>query len=614
MSPRVLVLAAVLPALASLSASASAQVPFPQPYPQALEPGPTRQVTSLDGQWRTIVDPYENGYYDYRYRPSSHGYFKDAKPSGPGELLEYDFDASPTLMVPGDWNSQRPELFLYENTVWYRRLFEARKPADGRRLFVRFGAANYGARAYLNGEALGLHVGGFTPFGYEITEHVRDGSNSLVVKVDATRKRDGIPTVNTDWWNYGGLTRSVHLVEVPSTFVSDAFLHLDDSGVKPTIRGWVQLDGSALEQKVTVTLPELGAEVEIQADVDGKAEFEMPAPKLERWTPERPRLYDVEVKTASDTWTEQMGFRTLTTRGHDILLNGEPVFLRGISIHEEAPGGGRAFSVEHARALLGWAKELGCNYVRLAHYPHNELMVREAERLGLLVWSEIPVYWTILWDNPSTYALAEQQLQEMIRRDRNRAAVAIWSVANETPRSPARLSFLTRLIDEARRLDPSRLISAATEITWQENHGVLLDDPLGEHLDVLGVNEYIGWYVGKPEDAPLKRWRSTYKKPLVISEFGAGALAGHHGDSGQIWTEEFQARLYREQLKMLRNIDFLRGTSPWILMDFRSPRRPLPGIQDFWNRKGLLSERGQRKEAFYVMQQYYRELAGDAAP
>ncbi|MEO1087883.1 MAG: sugar-binding domain-containing protein, partial [Acidobacteriota bacterium] len=188
-----------------------------------------RRVTSLDGAWRTIVDPFENGYYNYRMQPHADGYFRDAKPADPAALQEYDFDTSPTLQVPGDWNSQRPELLLYEGTVWYRRLFDVRKE-PGRRLFVHFGAANYEARVWLNGHSLGTHEGGFTPFGFEITDHVRAAGNSLVLKIDNKRRRDAVPTVNTDWWNYGGLTRGVRLVDLPATFIRDYALRVREDG------------------------------------------------------------------------------------------------------------------------------------------------------------------------------------------------------------------------------------------------------------------------------------------------------------------------------------------------------------------------------------------------
>jgi beta-glucuronidase len=294
--------------------------------------------------------------------------------------------------------------------------------------------------------------------------------------------------------------------------------------------------------------------------------------------------------------------------GTEILLNDKPIFLRGISIHEEAPvRGGRATSTEDAHTLLGWAKELGCNYVRLAHYPHNIHMIREAEKMGILVWSEIPVYWTILWNNPETYSLAEQQLSEMITRDKNRAPVIIWSLANETPRSPERLAFLKRLITKARTLDPTRLISAATELSSQGTD-IILDDPLSSELDVIGANEYFGWYNGTIENILTKKWHTNDDKPLVISEFGGDALQGYHGTPNTRWTEDYQSALYKNQIAMLKTIPFLRGMSPWILMDFRSPRRPLPGIQDFWNRKGLISNKGIKKDAFFILQSFYKEL------
>jgi beta-glucuronidase len=224
-----------------------------------------------------------------------------------------------------------------------------------------------------------------------------------------------------------------------------------------------------------------------------------------------------------------------------------------------------------------------------------------------MVWSEIPVYWTILWENQNTYENAQNQLCEMITRDKNRAAVIIWSVANETPKGNERMKFLSRLIDKARELDDTRLISAATEISHEDGFNIV-NDPLIEHLDVIGVNEYHGWYGGKPEDTPEIKWKSLYNKPLIISEFGGGAKYGYHGSKDEIWTEEYQEYLYQQQIKMLTQISFLRGMSPWILKDFRSPRRPLPKIQDFWNRKGLLSEKGEKKKAFFVLQNFYNSI------
>src|SRR5882724_3404806 len=565
-----------------------------------------RKTVSLNGQWQTIIDPYETGYYDYRYQPSANGYFKDAKPKSKSDLIEYDFDTSESLLVPGDWNTQKERLLLYEGTIWYQKSFDyQRKPNT--RLFVYFGAANYVADVYLNGEKLGRHEGGFTPFNFEVTNLLRDKANSLVVKVDNQRRRDGVPTLNTDWWNYGGLTRQVKLIETPATFVQDYFIQLQ-KGSREQISGWVKLNGDQLKQKVTVRIPEARVNKSFTTDASGYAEISFNA-DLNLWSPDNPKLYEVLVETETDRVQDLIGFRSIETRGPEILLNGKPTFLRGVSIHEEAPfRGGRAYSREDAITLLGWAKELGCNFVRLAHYPHNEFMIREADRLGIMVWSEIPVYWTILWENPATFQNAQTQLTEMIARDKNRAAVIVWSMANETPIGEARLAFLKKLVERARSLDSTRLISAALERHYLDEQTEMIDDPLGEYLDVLGCNEYVGWYDGLPEKADRLEWKTKYQKPLIMSEFGGDAVYGKHGDALTRWTEEYQEDLYQHTLKMLKKIAFLRGTSPWILMDFRSPRRPLPGIQDFHNRKGLISNRGERKLAFYTMQRYYHEL------
>ncbi|HUE01774.1 MAG TPA: glycoside hydrolase family 2 TIM barrel-domain containing protein [Bryobacteraceae bacterium] len=572
-----------------------------------MNPG-ARHTMSLDGKWRTIVDPYENGYYDYRLQPSREGYFRNAKPKDKSELIEYDFDSSATLDVPGDWNSQRENLFFYEGTIWYKRSFDY-PVRPGTRLILYFGAANYEAIIYLNGEKLGAHTGGFTPFAFEVTGKIKPKDNFVVVKVDNKRHRDGVPTVNTDWWNYGGLTRGVSLIEVPETYVHDYFVQLQP-GSQNIIAGWVKLHGARAAQQVTISIPEADASVTIRTDENGYAALKFPA-KLTLWSPDHPKLYDVAIAAETDSLHDAIGFRTIEARGTEILLNGEPIFLRGVSVHEEAPfRAGRAFSVEDARTLLGWAKEMGCNFVRLAHYPHNENMIREADRLGMLVWSESPVYWTIEWENQDTFANASNQVAESVARDRNRASIILWSVANETPVSAPRTAFLTKLVEQIRTQDPTRLLTAAmehhSEGAMAESNPVVIDDPLGAVLDVLGCNEYLGWYDGLPDKADRTTFKSAYQKPLIMSEFGADALYGLHGDAMARFTEEYQENVFEHQVKMLSRVPNLRGTTPWVLMDFRSPRRSLPGIQDYFNRKGLVSLRGEKKKAFFVMQKFYR--------
>lgn len=584
----------------------------------------TRDTHSLDGEWKVIVDPYENGYYNYRYQPFDQqadppkgAYFRDAKPDTPTDLVEYDFDRAASLQVPGDWNTQDPKLYYYEGSVWYRRKFDApaRKASD--RVFLEFGAVNYRADVYLNGKKLGVHEGGFTPFRFEVTDRLQPRDNSLVLKVDNKRRADGVPTLNTDWWNYGGITRPVELVVVPEVFVRDYQLALVSLADRE-VAGRVQLDGARGGEKVSVAMPELGVRQSVRADASGLAEFRFRVPEAKLWSPGHPQLYRLEIASGADTLVDRVGLRTISTRGKQLLLNGEPLFLRGISVHEEysADGGGRVRDAKQARQLLDWAQSLDANFVRLAHYPHNEHMARLADEMGLLVWSEIPVYWTIDWTNEATYRNAEAQLEAMIGRDHNRASVIIWSLANETPVSDARNRFLSRLAARARALDDSRLLSAAMEKHYRSDDPdvAVVEDPLAELVDLVSFNQYIGWYDGSTEKIDRVRWEIPYDKPVFVSEFGADARKGLHGDASAIWTEEYQEDLYRRTLRMLDGIDGFAGTSPWILADFRSPRRPLAGVQDGYNRKGLLSEKGEPKKAFYVLRDYYRRKAGEGTP
>ena len=358
---------------------------------------------------------------------------------------------------------------------------------------------------------------------------------------------------------------------------------------------------------VSVSLPELGVRADGVTDAEGRAAITLTAPGLTLWSPETPKLYKVAIKAGADTLTDQMGFRTVETRGSEILLNGKPIFLRGISIHAEAPyRTGRANTDQDVATLLGWVKELGGNFARLAHYPHDERMERAADKLGILLWSEVPVYWAEQFEKDEVFAKAKQQMGENIRRDRDKASVILWSIANETPDNEARTAFLTRSAEYVKQQDPTRLVTAALLVHGQGNTKYI-DDPLGKSLDVIGFNEYIGWYEGTPEVADTMEWKVAYDKPLIVSEFGGGAKAGLHGAGTERWTEEYQAEIYKHQLGMLNRIPQLRGMTPWILMDFRSPVRQLPGIQDGFNRKGLISDQGEKKLAFSVLQKAYKE-------
>jgi beta-glucuronidase len=603
--------------LAACAASAA-------PAPIVLTGADRRPATSLNGDWASIIDPYFSGLFSFHHQEKANGFFLNRKAGHDDSFpTEYDFSKAPTLKVPGDWNTQRESLFFYEGPVWYERDFNY-QPKEHTRIFLHVGDANYRSWFWVNGQKVCEHEGGFTSFNCDVTAVIHAGANFVVAAVDNTRHEENVPTLQTDWWNYGGLTRAVSLIEVPETFIDQYDVHLNDRPESRNIPDradfgvvgfeelayidcWVHVVGGHFGDKVQVEIPELKSKGLAVLLKDGRARVFLDVLGLRRWSPENPKLYKVRITTGQDVIEDQIGFRTVETRGTQILLNGKPIFLRGISIHAEAPyRTGRANTDNDAETLLGWAKEMGCNFVRLAHYPHDETMLRAADRMGLLVWSENPVYWALQFDNPKVLTKAEQQLDEEIGTSRNHPAIILWSMANETPNNEARTQFIQTLAARARRLDPTRLITAAL-LVRADGHTKIVDDSLGKALDVIGVNEYIGWYEQHPETADVTEWRIDFEKPLIVSEFGGDAKAGMHGGDNDRWTEEYQANIFRHQLGMLNRIPQLRGMSPWLLMDFRSPNRPLVGIQDEFNRKGLISDQGQKKQAFFILQKAYKE-------
>ncbi|MCC8171636.1 MAG: beta galactosidase jelly roll domain-containing protein [Parabacteroides sp.] len=560
-----------------------------------------RDVQSLNGKWEAIVDLYDQGRKNKIYQ--------NKQPQGKTDFYEYAFEHGLRLNVPSDWNSQHTGLAYYEGTVWYARRFDAEKKAESRR-FLYFGAVNYRCRIYLNGREVGSHEGGFTPFQVEITGLVKEKDNFLAVEVNNTRTSDAIPAMAFDWWNYGGITRDVWLVTTPRTYIRDYFIRLDKNRPdRIDIR--VALSEQRAGTGVQVEIPELHIERNLLTDSRGIAEDAVGnIRKLERWSPDVPRLYKVVVSTESDRIEEEIGFRTLAVKGEDIYLNGRPVFLKSIGLHEEIPQRkGRAFSEADAVMLLSEAKALGCNMIRLAHYPQNEYIVRLAEKTGFLLWEEIPVWQGIDFTSEATKHKAGRMMEEMVMRDKNRCALAFWGVANETQPSGARNDFLKYLIGCCKSIDTTRLITAAFDLVRfdPEKRMFEMSDSFIKELDVVAVNKYMGWYHPWPVTPDKANWNVARGKPLIVSEFGGEALYGKTGDADTAgsWSEDYQAALFRDNLEMFRHILNLRGTSPWILFDFRSPFRFHPVNQEGWNRKGLVSDQGLRKKAWYVMKEYY---------
>ena len=558
-----------------------------------------RNVQSLNGKWDAIIDLYDQG--------RKNKIFLNKKPETKIDFYEYSFDNGLRLNVPSDWNSQMPELKYYEGTIWYARRFDVAKAANNR-LFLYFGAVSYRCRIYLNGKEIGQHEGGFTPFQIDVTDAVKEKDNFLAVEVNNTRTVDAIPAMAFDWWNYGGITRDVFLVSTPKVFIEDYFIQLDKTKADK-INASVKLS-EKVSQSVTIEIPELQLKQTLKTDANGEVKTSFASKKIKRWSPSLPTLYQVKVSSEKDKIEEQIGFRNVWVKGEDIFLNDKPIFLKSISFHEEIPQRkGRAFSEADAVMLLSEAKALGCNMIRLAHYPQNEYIVRLAEKMGFLLWEEIPIWQGIDFKNDATKEKAGKMMREMIMRDKNRVALTFWGVANETQPSAPRNAFIKSLIEITKSIDTTRLITAAFDLVRfnKDKQVFVMDDPFIKELDVVAINKYMGWYHPWPVTPDKAIWDVAKGQPLIVSEFGGEAVYGKTGDADVVssWSEDYQAKLYRENLEMFKHIPNLRGTSPWVLFDFRSPFRFHPTNQEDWNRKGLVSDQGYRKKAWYLMKEYY---------
>ena len=518
-----------------------------------------RQYTLLNGKWNAIIDPYQQGRKTAIYRNRA---LKDK-----ADFKEYAFEGGLRLNVPSDWNSQIPELKYYEGTMWYARKFEINKKSD-ENLFLYFGAVNYRCRVYLNGTLIGSHEGGFTPFQVNVTNVVKEGGNFLAVEVDNTRTADAIPALSFDWWNYGGITRDVMLVHTPKNYIRDYFIQLDKYD-SDRVHAEVQLSAQNAGQLVKIEIPELKIANKVFTDGTGLAKATFRVRNLERWSPQAPKLYQVIVSSEVDEVKENIGFRNLYVKNTQIYLNDSPVFMKSIGLHEEiSQRQGRAYSEQDAIALLSEAKGLGVNMIRLAHYPQNEYIVRLAEQMGLMLWEEIPVWQGIDFKDSSTRLKAQRMYTEMLLRDRNRCALTFWGVANETAPSESRNAFLKSLVELCHKMDTTRLITAAFDLPKlnSETNAFEMEDDFIENLDVVSINKYMGWYHRWPMSPSEIRWNVALDKPLIFSEFGGEALYGQSGDSTvtSSWSEEYQEKLYKDNLEMFKYIPNLAGISPWI--------------------------------------------------
>jgi beta-glucuronidase len=486
--------------------------------------------------------------------------------------------AATPVGVPGSWNDQIPGIRDELGPAWYERRFELPPgafPLAGREAAIRFGSVCYAASVWLNGEFLGGHEGGHLPFGVDCAGALRDGENVLVVRVDGQLGRDRVPPglvqpsdthgrlfhpdVSFDFFPFAGIHRRVELVLAPSDGIRDVRIDTAADGGHAALSVLVD----AAEGDVTLTLGGVPISSPHRVDPSGL------------WSPASPRLHLLELELRRDgvlvdRYALRTGIRTVAVAGDQVLLNGKPIQLRGFGRHEDFAVLGRGTTPALAARDLLLMRQLGANSFRTAHYPCDEETLDIADQLGLMVIAETPAVGLYFGDQDAgrRQELALGFLTQLIARDRNRACVIAWSVANE-PRMhyPDAAAALHELCDRARALDGTRPVSYATDLP---------EAPGAEAADIVFVNSYPGWYQhpGRLDLAEsvlgdlLDRVYQRHGKPVILTEFGADAVPGSHADPAAMWTEEYQADLIERLLRVAGRRSYVAGAHVWAFADF----------------------------------------------
>lgn len=504
---------------------------------------------------------------------------------------------------------------------WYRKRFQVDRAHRGKTLFIEFEAANQVADVWLNGTPLGRHIGGYLGFAFEVTNLVRfDQPNLLAVKVDNRFDYD-IPPHTGDFDMMGGITREVWLkvtekAHVVSTFVTTPEVSRHAATVKVVTE--IKNDAS-LAKALRLVTNVVNAEGLIVASMESHARLEknalqkltqqsgkIPQPCL--WSPEEPNLYTVyshlyDGETLVDEYASPLGFRWFEFDSQKgFFLNGKYLKLRGVNLHQDRFGYGPAVPDSLRVQDLRLFKKMGINFVRLAHYPHDPVMLHECDRLGILVWEEIPYVNTV--GREKFIANCKNMLAEMIARDRNHPAIVFWGIANETAEAwmpasevPHVRKALQALHDLAKELDPARLTVQA-----QNN---MVDYDLAGITDCIGFNRYFGWYRGAIEDFGRDIDALHQKYPqwkILISEYGAGAKRGYHVENPERFdfSEDYQLRFHEGYLRQINERPWLGGGAVWNGCDFASEHKigNIPRL----NQKGLVDYSRRPKDAYYFYQ------------
>jgi beta-glucuronidase len=550
---------------------------------------PTRELKSLDGIWRLCFDPERRG-VEARY------------------FEAFPLEGSIEIAVPGSINEQvvAREQYLNLDWVWYQTAFRVPATWWGKRVFLRVGAATHRADVYVNGRLLGSHEGGYTPFEVEVTEIAKPGElNQLVLRVDhllsaTTVPQGGLdpalggvanwragnnPNVHWDAFPFMGIHRPVVLYATGATRI--ASLQVETvrlSGNRATLRARCQIDGPA--QQLRLSVQELGTEVVCNVGADGSAVVEMALEPVTAWSPREPKLYSLEFQAESEAGVEDcyalsFGIRTIRVEGGKLLLNGEPLTLRGFGKHEDAPIVGRGLSLPHLVKDLNLLRWVGANSFRTSHYPYAEEVLQQADRHGILIIDEVAANTLSMravnepGQREVLAAAHRAQIDELVARDFNYASVVAWSLGNECETYLENGDYFGQMVRHAKSLDATR------PVLFVVNSQPETELSAGD-FDLICVNLYPSWYtdcgdlsaIGPALERVLCGFWKKYGKPIIISEFGADAVAGMHSEYPLMWSEEYQLEMLERVLENAARYDFVVGTHVWNFADFKVGQHP----------------------------------------
>lgn len=560
---------------------------------------------------------------------------KDSTGVGEAEQWYNGLKETVPMAVPGSWNEQYEDIRDYLGIAWYEQNTFVPKTWNGQKICLRFGSANYAAKVWVNGTLLGIHEGGHLPFVFDITALVKwDAPNRITVQVENILKPTRVPVgglppggmfsnnpaSNFDFFPYCGLQRPAWLYSIPKNAISDITVNTTLQSTEGTVQIKVQKQGLAKQGKVKLEGNGMVYEAAL-AFVNNEAVATIKVPNARLWSIEDPYLYQLTATLSNgkenvDKYSLDIGIRTIAVNDKQILLNGKPVFLKGFGKHEDFPvfGKGTAYPViVKDYALLKW---IGANSFRTSHYPYDEEYMNMADKTGFLIIDEIPAVGLYFDANlqgvNDRKAMCQQQIRELVTRDKNHPSVIMWSLANEPIANVANfnlarkatadtvsLNFFKDLFKTVKEMDNTR---PATIVGLQGGP----DEWLGLS-DVVCINRYYGWYSlngniaagAQAFEKELDDLYAKFHKPILVTEFGADTYPGMHTDQPEMFTEEFQTAFIKAYLDVADKKDFVTGMHVWAFADFKTTQ----GVIRFggMNWKGVFTrDRKPKAAAFFL--------------